>query len=196
MYRVYLIYALSGFVNLGYQVAWFRIYVDRFGSTNLTFALVVCNFIGGLGVGALASARLCRWFASVFRISDRLRLAVLQLRLGRARAAVETLRRFGRIEPNEEVGYRMLGSALGRQQQHGEAIRAIRRPVGLDPHSPDAHETLGNWLVSHGSLDEGIRHLREALALQPGREQTQRSLTIALQRQRSPNEKPDEAEKR
>jgi hypothetical protein len=42
-------YALSGFVSLGYQVAWFRYFTDWFGSTNLTFALVVCSFIGGLG---------------------------------------------------------------------------------------------------------------------------------------------------
>jgi predicted membrane-bound spermidine synthase len=74
MYRVFLIYALSGFVSLGYQVAWFRIYVDRFGSTNLTFALVVCNFIGGLGVGALLSARFCSWLTRTFGIRDRLRL--------------------------------------------------------------------------------------------------------------------------
>ena len=40
---------------LGYQVPWFRIFGDWFGSTNLTFALVVCNFIGGLGCGALLS---------------------------------------------------------------------------------------------------------------------------------------------
>src|SRR5262249_24525228 len=36
-------------------VAWLRINVDRFGSTDLTFALVLCNFIAGLGCGALAS---------------------------------------------------------------------------------------------------------------------------------------------
>ncbi len=74
MYRVYLIYALSGFVSLGYQVAWFRIYVDRFGSTNLTFALVVCCFIGGLGAGSLVSQRLSRGLAGVLKINDRLRL--------------------------------------------------------------------------------------------------------------------------
>jgi spermidine synthase/Flp pilus assembly protein TadD len=55
---VYLLYCLSGFVSLCYQVAWFRIFVDRFGSTNLTFALVICNFIGGLGAGSLASRRI------------------------------------------------------------------------------------------------------------------------------------------
>lgn len=71
---VYLLYALSGFVSLGYQVAWFRIYVDRFGSTNLTFALVVCNFIGGLGAGALLSRRLCARLSERVGIRDRLRL--------------------------------------------------------------------------------------------------------------------------
>ncbi|NRA01816.1 MAG: hypothetical protein HRU00_04355 [Myxococcales bacterium] len=58
MRAVFLLYALSGFVSLGYQVAWYRIYVDRFGSTNLTFVLVLCSFIGGLGAGALISRRL------------------------------------------------------------------------------------------------------------------------------------------
>jgi len=34
---VYGLYCLSGLVSLIYQVAWFRIFVDRFGSTTLTF---------------------------------------------------------------------------------------------------------------------------------------------------------------
>ncbi len=64
MTRVAALYAISGFVSLGYQVAWLRIYVDRFGSTDLTFVLVLCNFIGGLGVGSLASRRVSQWLAS------------------------------------------------------------------------------------------------------------------------------------
>lgn len=63
---IYTLYALSGLVSLVYQVAWFRIFVDRFGSTNLTFVLVVTNFIGGLGIGALLSERVSS------RISKRL----------------------------------------------------------------------------------------------------------------------------
>jgi spermidine synthase len=55
MIRIFLLYALSGFVSLGYQVAWLRIGVDLFGSTDLTFVLVLANFIGGLGAGSLAS---------------------------------------------------------------------------------------------------------------------------------------------
>ncbi len=60
-------------MSLGYQVAWFRIFTDRFGSTNLTFALVVCNFIGGLGLGALASRRVEAALARL-GLGDRLRI--------------------------------------------------------------------------------------------------------------------------
>ncbi|MHC4447895.1 MAG: spermidine synthase family protein, partial [Planctomycetota bacterium] len=74
MKRVYLLYCLSGLVSLGYQVAWFRIYVDWFGSTNLTFALVLCNFIGGLGVGALASRPVADRVGAMLKIDDRLRV--------------------------------------------------------------------------------------------------------------------------
>lgn len=78
--RVLPLYALSGLISLGYQVAWFRIYVDWFGSTNLTFATVLCNFIGGLGLGALASRPLADLFARTLKINDRLRIyGILEL---------------------------------------------------------------------------------------------------------------------
>ena len=57
MIRLFLLYALSGFVSLGYQVAWLRIGVDLFGSTDLTFMLVLANFIGGLGAGCAREPR-------------------------------------------------------------------------------------------------------------------------------------------
>ena len=72
--QVCLFYCLSGFVSLGYQVVWFRTYVDQFGSTNLTFVLVLCNFIGGLGVGALASQRVVQRLAAWLQTDDWLRL--------------------------------------------------------------------------------------------------------------------------
>jgi spermidine synthase len=51
-------------VSLGYLVAWLRIFVDRFGSTEFTFVLVLCNFICGIGAGALASRRCSAWLAT------------------------------------------------------------------------------------------------------------------------------------
>ena len=113
-----------------------------------------------------------------------LRLAVMQLRLGRHGSAAEVLRRFQQIEPNEEVGYRMLGMAFGAQGEPEAALDQLRRAVTVDPRSPDAHHALGGSLVGLGRLDEGIHHLREALALQPGREDARKLLAVALLRQR------------
>ena len=53
---------------------WFRLFPDWFGSTSLSFALVACNFIGGLGAGSLASRRITKWIARVAGIADALRL--------------------------------------------------------------------------------------------------------------------------
>ena len=74
MLRVLVAYSLSGCVALSYQVVWFRLFPDWFGSTSLSFALVTCNFIGGLGAGSLASGPVTRWAARVGGISDVLRL--------------------------------------------------------------------------------------------------------------------------
>ena len=67
-------YALSGFASLAYQVVWLRVLTDRFGSTNLTFLLVISCFIAGLGLGALASARVTATLARLTGQRDALRL--------------------------------------------------------------------------------------------------------------------------
>jgi spermidine synthase len=73
MIRLFLLYALSGFVSLGYQVAWLRIGVDLFGSTDLTFVLVLTNFIGGLGAGSLASRAIAERLARIPALRSPLR---------------------------------------------------------------------------------------------------------------------------
>ena len=60
---------VSGALSLGDQVMWFRIFADRFGSTNVTFALVLVCFIGGLGLGAAASP-LVQGLAARSRVQD------------------------------------------------------------------------------------------------------------------------------
>ncbi len=89
MLRVYLFYCLSGLLSIAYQVAWFRIYVDRFGATNITFALVTCCFILGLGLGGLIS-RSVSMRLNGMGIRDHLRQYGL-LELGIALAALLTL---------------------------------------------------------------------------------------------------------
>ncbi len=71
---LYLLTFLSGVISLGYQVMWFRIYADRFGSTTFTFLIVIIAFIGGLGAGALASRRILHWAGNIPLLSRPLRL--------------------------------------------------------------------------------------------------------------------------
>jgi len=59
-------YALSGGCSLVYQLVWYHYFVDFLGATGTTFLIVLCSFIGGLGLGAMVSqpvmARLSRLF--------------------------------------------------------------------------------------------------------------------------------------
>ncbi len=71
---LYVAYALSGFIGLGYQVYWFRVFVERFGANNLTFTLVILNFIGGLGIGSWFSREIAATCSKLFRWSDPLRI--------------------------------------------------------------------------------------------------------------------------
>ena len=81
--HVLALYSLSGFLSLGYQVIWFRLYDDRFGATNLTFALVVCSFIVGLALGALASHGFSAWLDRRLGLRDRLRrYGLIELLIG------------------------------------------------------------------------------------------------------------------
>ncbi|MFQ5504866.1 MAG: spermidine synthase [Planctomycetota bacterium] len=81
--RVFVVYALSGFISLAYQVCWFRIVTHWYGSTTLTFALVVCSFICGLGTGALFSKRLGGMLEGRFGVRDLLRVyGALEIMVG------------------------------------------------------------------------------------------------------------------
>jgi len=52
--------ALSGFLTMGYEVAWTRILVFIFGSTIYSFTLILTVFLLGLALGSLAFAALER----------------------------------------------------------------------------------------------------------------------------------------
>lgn len=83
MPRIFVFYAASGFISLAYQVAWFRIFFDWYGATNLVFALVVGSFVGGLGAGALVSRPITNFLIRHLRLDDRLRIyGVMELLVG------------------------------------------------------------------------------------------------------------------
>lgn len=53
-------YGLSGACALAYQVVWYHAFVDGLGAASTTFLVVLCAFIGGLGLGAASSSRFFR----------------------------------------------------------------------------------------------------------------------------------------
>lgn len=59
-------YAVSGACALAYQVVWYHAFVDQLGASGTTFLVVLCAFIGGLGLGARFSTSFYRWLASRF----------------------------------------------------------------------------------------------------------------------------------
>jgi spermidine synthase len=69
---------------------WYRIYADRFGSTNLIFLLVLVSFIGGLGLGSLVSRRLARAAESLRLVRNPLALVGV-IEMGIACTALLTL---------------------------------------------------------------------------------------------------------
>jgi len=87
---VVLLSLVSGFLSLGYQVMWFRIYADRLGSTGLTFLLVLVAFIGGLGLGSLASPWVFERLARARQLAHPL-AAVGAIEVGIALTALLTL---------------------------------------------------------------------------------------------------------
>lgn len=72
MALIYLLYCLSGFIGLIYEIVWYRYFVDRFGAGNITFVLVLCSFIGGLGVGAALSRMVTKFLRPLFGNRDAL----------------------------------------------------------------------------------------------------------------------------
>lgn len=62
-------YALSGASALAYQLVWYHYLVDHFGASGTTYLVVLCTFIGGLGLGSLVSRRATSWLtrATPFR---------------------------------------------------------------------------------------------------------------------------------
>lgn len=77
MARIYLPYLLSGFVSLIYQVCWYRYFVDKLGANNITFVLVLCGFVGGIGLGLFLFSGLPNHVVGSFPYA--LRGAVLRL---------------------------------------------------------------------------------------------------------------------
>ncbi len=63
-------YALSGACSLVYQLVWYHFFVDHFGATGTTYLVVLCTFIGGLGLGAIASQHVTGRLSRIAHVRD------------------------------------------------------------------------------------------------------------------------------
>lgn len=87
---VLVVFAVSGFASMVYQIAWTRALVMSLGSTTYAFTCILTAFILGLALGSLAAARFVdrgRRHAAV--------LGVIQLGIGLSAVAIAPL--YGRI---------------------------------------------------------------------------------------------------
>ena len=59
----------AGFLSLGYEILWYRVYSFVSGGTARSFAYVLGAFLGGIAFGSLGSRRLCRGIGSTRQIA-------------------------------------------------------------------------------------------------------------------------------
>ncbi len=65
---VYLCFFLSGFSGLVYEIVWSRLFAYTMGSSNLSIAVVVSVFMGGLAVGSFVGGRIAEVVRSPLRL--------------------------------------------------------------------------------------------------------------------------------
>jgi Flp pilus assembly protein TadD len=94
-------------------------------------------------------------------------LGALQLQLGAAAAAVETLSVFVAQRPDDPIGCSNLGHALMQAGRAAEAEAPLRRAVALRPGFAQAHNHLGMALALLGRPEEAIAAFSRALELEP-----------------------------
>lgn len=56
-------YGISGACALIYQVVWYHVFEEHLGASQTTFLVVLCAFIGGLGLGAISSRKFYGWLS-------------------------------------------------------------------------------------------------------------------------------------
>ncbi len=95
-------------------------------------------------------------------------LGMLERSLGRDEAAIGSLRRALRDDPEAAAAHRELGSLLLRQMDLRKAGAHLRKAGKLAPRDPEAHFGLGALYLQLKDRARAIGHLRAVLKLAPG----------------------------
>ncbi|MBE0565104.1 MAG: tetratricopeptide repeat protein [Krumholzibacteria bacterium] len=120
-------------------------------------------------------------FAAQARVDPRtsLLLGMLDLREERFLAAAARLREALAADPDQALGWRMLGVACANLERGDEALSAMNRAVVLEPASLAGRYNRGLLLLQLGRCQEAVADLDLALRLDPGNTDLPRLLQLA-----------------
>lgn len=95
-------------------------------------------------------------------------LGMIQRSLGRDEAAITSLRRAVKVDPDTVAAHRELGSLLLRQRDLRKAGAHLRKAGKLSPRDPETHMALGSMYLQLKDRNRAIGHLRAVLKLAAG----------------------------
>jgi TonB family protein len=96
---------------------------------------------------------------------DELARGIKLYRQGDSLGAIETLRRFVKLDKENPSAWLYLGLAHNRVGQIKEARKAFELAVKLDPNSPDAHTDWAYTLLLANKLEQAVGEAERGLAL-------------------------------
>ena len=83
--------------------------------------------------------------------------------------------------PNDQFGWKVLGSLYGRAGKMHEAVYAYERAVTLSPHDAEVLNNLGNSLQELGQVDAALARYNQAIDSRPDYAEAHYNLGITLQ---------------
>src|SRR5437016_2344501 len=78
----FILFLVSGFCSILYEIVWLRLAMAQFGVTSALTSIVISMFMAGLGLGSWGSGRLIRMYSESVRISALRFYALLELLIG------------------------------------------------------------------------------------------------------------------
>jgi tetratricopeptide (TPR) repeat protein len=155
--------------RLHVAIAWLSMGADRYDALERESKLALDTLERRFGASdiALSQALSVRIWAAVFR-SDGVDAAELARRLLAIRTRV-----FGNDHPYVSDAYHLLGLALERTPQFGDARAAHERAIAIDeralgpshPLMADLYATIANYEMEDGRLSASLDHHRAAVAI-------------------------------
>lgn len=107
-------------------------------------------------------------------------VAMLYLRLGRAKEAVAHFERSAALNPGAPATHFNLGTALTVAGRLDEAVGQYQEALRLRSDYPQAHNNLSGILLQRGQLAEAVSHIAEARRIDPANAEARNNAVLAV----------------